>query len=80
MTSRERLLSAINLEKSDYVPCSHMLFDSLRRNSKNDLEFAEKQLEMGVDPVFKIDRFEGNLLKIIYFNISKIFYDLGVLI
>ena len=71
MSSRDRLLNTLNLKKSDYVPCSYMLFDSLRRNSKNDLEFAEKQLEMGLDPVFTIDRFEGNLLKIIYFNISN---------
>ena len=50
MTSRERMLSAINCEAVDYIPCSFMLFFNLYNRCKTDLEFVQRELELGLDP------------------------------
>ena len=54
MTSRERLLAAISHAAVDYVPCSFMIFDALRAESHDDLDFVSRQVEMGLDPLVEI--------------------------
>ncbi|HIE04625.1 MAG TPA: hypothetical protein EYP61_07680 [Candidatus Latescibacteria bacterium] len=49
MTSKERLLAAISGDRPDHVPCSFMIFRALRNRCKDIFEFAERQLEMGLD-------------------------------
>ena len=51
MTSRERMLAALSCGQPDYVPCSFMIFASLREQCKDQLEFIERQVEMGLDAV-----------------------------
>ena len=45
MTSRERMLAAIECEKIDYVPCSFMIFFNLFNRCKTEREFIERQLD-----------------------------------
>jgi hypothetical protein len=47
---REKILAAINLEPSDQVPCSFMLFKGLLSESSSYLDFIRKQLELGLEP------------------------------
>jgi len=54
VSSRERLLAAMNNEFIDYVPCSFMIFTGLRLQCKDHFEFVEKQLEMGLDAFFDL--------------------------
>jgi len=49
MNSRERMLASIRHEKTDYIPCSFMIFFNLRQRCRNEEEFVEKQLDMGLD-------------------------------
>ena len=49
LSSRERMLAAIRYEAPDYVPCSFMLFGALRARCADELEFVQKQIEMGLD-------------------------------
>ena len=49
MTSRERLLSALNLNKPDFVPCTFLQNRALRSKCKDEYEYIEKQLELGLD-------------------------------
>ena len=49
MTSKERLLAAISGGRPDHVPCSFMIFRALRNKCKDIFDFAERQLEMGLD-------------------------------
>ena len=49
MTSRERMLAALSNEQPDHVPCSFMIFAALRNQCKDQLEFVERQVEMGLD-------------------------------
>ena len=48
-TSRERMLAAMEYRETDYIPCSFMLFFNMSCRSGSEREFAEKQLEMGLD-------------------------------
>ncbi len=62
MTPRERLLCALNCEKPDYVPCSFMLFRALRLRARDDYDYIEKAVELGLDtfawlPVNNMNRF-----------------------
>jgi hypothetical protein len=50
MTSKERMLAALSCGSVDYTPCSFMLFFNLYDTCRNDTEFVEKQVEMGLDP------------------------------
>ena len=50
LTSRERMLAAINCEALDYPPCSFMLYKGLQTASRDYVDFLEKQVEMGLDP------------------------------
>lgn len=49
MTSRERMLAAINCEPVDYVPCSFMIFAALRARCDSDEQFVRRQVAMGLD-------------------------------
>ena len=54
MTSRERLLAAMSHQSVDYVPCSFMIFSSLRSDSADDVDFVRRELELGLDPVVEL--------------------------
>lgn len=47
--SRERLLRTLENDASDYVPCSFMIFEALHEKCRDDFEFIERQLELGLD-------------------------------
>ncbi len=49
MTSKERMLAALEYKETDYVPCSFMIFFNMFDRSKSEAEFVEKQLELGLD-------------------------------
>ncbi len=49
MTSRERMLAAIECQPVDHVPCSFMIFAALRGRCDSDEEFVRRQVEMGLD-------------------------------
>ena len=49
MTSRERLLTALDGGRPDHVPCSFMLFFNLYERCCSYAEFVERQLAMGLD-------------------------------
>ena len=49
MSSRERMLAAISCRVPDHVPCSFMIFAALREHCKDQFEFVEKSLELGLD-------------------------------
>ena len=50
MTSKERMLAALSCQDADYTPCSFMIFLNLHRKCRDEAEFVEKQLELGLDP------------------------------
>jgi uroporphyrinogen-III decarboxylase len=54
LTSRERLLEALSCREPDYAPCSFMIFAALRSQCKDEFEFVDKQLALGMDPTVKI--------------------------
>ena len=49
LSSRERMLRALNCQTPDYTPCSFMLYKALQLESKDYLEFIERQIAMGLD-------------------------------
>jgi len=49
MTSKERMLAAMEYGEADYIPCSFMLFHNLYRKVHSEREYVERQLEMGLD-------------------------------
>lgn len=49
MTSRERMLAAINGDAVDYIPCSFMIFANLSRTCKSVVEFVQQQVALGLD-------------------------------
>ncbi len=54
MSSRQRMLAAIEAREVDCVPCSFMIFAALRSRCETDEEFVRRQVEMGLDPVVPI--------------------------
>lgn len=54
MMSRERMLAAVTGGGPDYVPCSFMIFYALREKSRDDLDFVERQVELGLDAVVEL--------------------------
>jgi uroporphyrinogen-III decarboxylase len=54
MTSRQRLLSALEGHTPDHVPCSFMLFNGIKPECHNYIEFIQRQLDMGLDPYVQI--------------------------
>ncbi len=49
LSSRERMLQALNKQQPDYVPCCFMIFQALRQQYRDQVEFMERQLDMGLD-------------------------------
>jgi len=49
LSSRERMLINLNKKQADYIPCSFMIFTALKNRCKNQFEFIEKQIKLGLD-------------------------------
>ncbi len=49
MSSKERMLGAVNFQEIDYIPCCFMIFRALRSQCKDQYEFIDRQLELGLD-------------------------------
>jgi len=49
LSSRERMMAAIECREPDYVPLCFMIFSALKNRCKGQHEFIEKQLELGLD-------------------------------
>jgi hypothetical protein len=49
MTSRERMIAALDCREPDRVPLSFMLFNGLKSTSTDYKDFIQRQLEMGLD-------------------------------
>jgi hypothetical protein len=54
MSSRERMLAAIESREPDHVPCSFMLYGALKSRTASYLEFIDRQMAMGLDTVIEI--------------------------
>jgi hypothetical protein len=54
MSSRQRLLTALNGGKPETIPCSFMLFNGLKTESHDYLDFIQKQLDLGLDAYIQI--------------------------
>lgn len=48
-SSRERMLIALENKESNYIPCSFMMFGALAEKCKDQFEFIERQLGLGLD-------------------------------
>jgi len=55
MSSRERLLAAIDGVPGAPTPCSFMMFRALRAKCQDEYEFAMRQAEMGLDARVRLD-------------------------
>lgn len=64
MTSRERMLAAIDGREPDHIPCSFMLYNAVRDKSADYNDFVRRQVALGFDtyaqvpprpPVWKVD-------------------------
>lgn len=55
MSSRERLLAAIDGAPGAPIPCSFMIFRALRLKCRDEYEFALRQGEMGLDTRVRLD-------------------------
>jgi len=49
ISSRERMLSVLNFQEPDYIPCCFMIFAALRNRCKDEYDFIERQLGFGLD-------------------------------
>ena len=49
MTSRERMLGAMNHASVDHIPLCFMIFAAMKNRSRDGYDFVERQLEMGLD-------------------------------
>ena len=49
LSSRERMMAAIECREPDYVPLCFMIFAALKNRCADHYEFVEKQLELGLD-------------------------------
>lgn len=47
-------MTAIECQEPDYVPLCFMIFSALRRKCKDQYEFIQKQMEMGLDAVVEL--------------------------
>jgi len=61
MTSRQRMLAAIEHRELDYVPCSFMIFHNLARECSTNTELVERQLAMGLDACAPVGHLEHSL-------------------
>jgi len=52
LTSRQRLLRAINYEETDHIPCCFMSFSALRNRLDDDIyKLSKAELDMGLDSI-----------------------------
>jgi len=54
MTSRERMLAAIECQEADYTPLCFMIFSALREKCGDEYEFVDRQLELGLDAILRL--------------------------
>jgi len=54
MSSRQRMLSALDRQEGDYPPCSFMLYGGLRSQCHTHAEFIERQVAMGLDATIQL--------------------------
>ena len=55
LTSRERMLRALNQQDVDYIPCSFMSFTALRKRLNEDMfELSKAEMKMGLDSILFI--------------------------
>ena len=55
LTSRQRLLAALNLQETDHVPCCFMSFTALRKRCQENMyDLAKAELAMGLDSMLFI--------------------------
>lgn len=54
MSSRQRLLAALSGQQPEFVPCSFMLFNGLKAESRDYLDFIQRQLDLGLDAYVQI--------------------------
>jgi len=54
MSSRQRMLAALSGQKTEIVPCSFMLFNALKTESTDYLDFIQHQLDLGLDAYVQI--------------------------
>lgn len=57
MSSRERLLAAIDGAAGAPIACSFMMFRALRDRCRDEYEFASREMEMGLDCCVRIEDF-----------------------
>ena len=60
MSSRERLLCAIEGGTPDHVPLAFMIFSALRHRCASPFEFFERQVELGLDTVVELFRLNAD--------------------
>ena len=58
MTSRERMLGAINYTEVDYIPCTFMIFYILTNKVKNQDKAIEEEIKMGLDSAVNVGTLE----------------------
>lgn len=63
MTSRERMLCAIEGKVPDYVPLSFMIFSACEQQCAGPLDFFLRQKKMGLDPVVDLWHMNADELK-----------------
>ena len=49
LSSRERMLAALNCQTPDHPPCSFMIYGALHQKSSSYLDFITQQLALGLD-------------------------------
>jgi len=54
LSSRERMLAAIECRELDHIPCSFMLFNAVRERSRDYAHFVAQQVEMGLDAYVQV--------------------------
>lgn len=58
MTSKERMLGAINYSEVDYIPCAFMIFYNLTNKIKKQDKAIEEELKMGLDAIANVGTLE----------------------
>ena len=50
MNSKERMLTVLEGNKADHIPCSFMLFYNLYDDCKSELDYITREIELGLEP------------------------------
>ena len=56
LTSKERMLCALECRKPDYVPCSFMIYSKLYYETNTQEEYIEEMVKMGLDAVVSVGK------------------------